>query len=119
MMIANREVGDGDFPRIGKSSAGPRGNLNSLGVASAEGFDIEQAGGGGINQKSHLGRPDKNFDDRKAVTPFDADFVRLCAKRSGEHRMRHRKEAHDEDSRVHLTNYTPLDASTGSQVTSR
>src|SRR6267378_3989350 len=102
MMIANREVGDGDFARIRKSSAGPRSNSNPLCVASGERLDIEQAGGGSIDQKSHLHRADTNLDDGKAVAPFDADLIRLSGKRSGDHRMRHRKQAHEEESSVHI-----------------
>src|SRR6266403_4628422 len=108
MMIANCEVGDGDFARIGKGGARPRSNLNPLGIASGEGLDIEQAGGGSIDQKSHLGRPDTNLDDGKAVAPFDADLVRLCVKRGREEHWK-KREAHGEDSNIHFLNYTPLD----------
>src|SRR5713226_6768170 len=116
MVTAKCKVGDGDFACVGKGGARPRSNLNPLGVASDERFEIEYGSRGSIDQKPLLGRANSNLDDGKAVAAFDGDFVSgngLCEKRSREKRVRHRKEAHGENSSVHLTNYTPLDASTG------
>src|SRR5229473_3487737 len=120
MVTAKCKVGDGDFACVGKGGAEPRSNLNPLGVTSDERFEIEYSSRGSIDQKPLLGRANANFDDGKAVAPFDGDLVGgsgLREKRGRE--KRHRKQAHDEDSSVHLTNYRPLDANTGSQVTCR
>jgi len=47
-----------------------------------------------------------DFDHREAVAAFDGDFVRpesrLSEKRGRKKRMRHRKEAHTEDSSMHF-----------------
>src|SRR5216683_3556820 len=112
MVTAKSKVGDGDFAGAGGGSARPRTNLNFLDVTSGERFEIEHGSGGSIDKKAHLGRADADFDYGEAVAALDGNFVGrgsgLCEKRGGE-----KRKAHGEDSSVHLTNYTPLDASAG------
>src|SRR5216683_1640478 len=75
MVTAKCKVGDGDFACVGKGGARPRSNLNPLGVASDERFEIEYSSRGSIDQKPLLGRANANFDDGKAVAPFDGALV--------------------------------------------
>src|SRR6267378_3129777 len=107
MMTAESKFGDGDFAGAGGGSARPRGDLNLFDPPSGEGFEVEHCRCGSVHKKAHLGGAYADFDHREAVAAFDGDFVRpgsrLSEKRGRKKRMRHRKEAHTEDSSMHLT----------------
>src|SRR5882724_2453693 len=89
-MLAEGQLRDEHFASAGGGGAGPRGDADFFGAAGRERFDVEDGGGGGVEEKAHFGAVNADFDDRQDVATLDGNFG------SGWRVLRGRDDAQDE-----------------------